>query len=799
MPSSASQLMETPIHQSIPAEDQLSEPLRLLAGDQRPNATHFLLLVSQEYIRSKIKQLYGADFSIEIEVAIHTDNFGKANGNDRKILEESRKLFILKQNNIELESWMAAFQGDNLFRHDLSRDKAMFYAFEEHALDNLISTEFSHGLIPHPTLQNASTDNLPLASFPEIYSCQEQDRASLGWELLHKYFENIQKTSMENPQEIKERIAHIVEWIAEYKQLFGEQATHADLMKWLLGKVIGQQHAQRLTTTFEQYRLDRINQNHHFHTLLGKWLKNQQAEWECYNQAMMHDKAKHLLAPGEMPYWVSIPVRGQAGRLCNQRFTMYQENGAFSLVSEDQRIPLNRKNVKSIVSAAELAACIIETFPDVKASHMALIPKSHVFLSQMSVGKNLVVQPLKPAQYNHEVDEYAKRSSINTRTLFLKIDLWEILKENQICLPQELAYLAQQRFLTGAALKRLEHELQNGSLKRYIEEVIPLQVIFYQMMMQGNTASMPKQFEKFLHHKENLEFHLQEEDGISGKIDLRLKILNRIQEKLAEKPTQGNEIMFENLGGNNSEKPTPLSEKSNQPDQLSEADQLISILESSDHAEVKQYGDSQRSKLNTVLENTENPEKHIHQICRTTIPVVIADQTLKAFKECLISSGSGSANTFAQAAMHDIQESLKLMLKEDNQTIIAHEIENTRALLAQTGKEIGMLHKQCAKMNKSKTPIQLQKSDNPHVRLEQLEGERDELKKKIDSMNQLQQEPQRNLMQCIQRIINSLVKGRAQLDFASYYIDPMQLYIGWGTEAIQRAAEHIELSETPYL
>ncbi len=50
-----------------------------------------------------------------------------------------------------------------------------------------------------------------------------------------------------------------------------------------------------------------------------------------------------------------------------------------------------------------------------------------------------------------------------------------------------------------------------------------------------------------------------------------------------------------------------------------------------------------------------------------------------------------------------------------------------------------------------------------------------------------------------QQILHNLIKGSNQLKYASYYLDPVQLYIGWGPESVERLPNHIELSEVPYI
>ena len=677
------------------------------AGDQRLNSIHFLPLLSQGEARKKLIDVLGEDtvngHAVRTEAFVHTDIFGKANACDKENLVRSGESFALINNNCEALSWMAAYQVDTLWRDDTPRHIAQRYAYTDAAVDTIVHTRHSKGLIPHPRSDRYSTDRLQLGALPEIY---EEGAGDYGLKLLRSYFRKIMQNSGANYAEKRQRVNHIMRLIEEYRALQGDNSTHAGLINHILANILPDNAAERLTNTFDEFRLDAAVKNKNLHSILDRWIQDDTAERNRYNEALGHHAEKHLLAEGELPYWVSLPEQLASGKTLHRRYPLYKRGGKYEIEKEGATLVIGIE--QDIHSAAKLAHSIERHMAHLADAHeIALIPKSHVLLGQLSTGLNVLVQPLKNAAYGKEADAYAATVTDTQNKLFLKVDVWEILKDEPLRVPQEIALLLGDKKATGEKIQVLQSELHTPAVHDFITHILPLMVL--RSRLEHDARAFPRGFASLVTNHQILS---PEEFFLSNK-------------------------------GN------------------------IAVIPAAQTAA--------KARLDTHLATTLPSMSTFHQPvdCIAAFAAIVPPENHIL---CAFAQRSLETVQHMRAAITQAEHAIKQQCADAQPTIVAKVAERDALAQQMKEKKDPALGRHIGELNKQITHLQ---------KPPELEAQRVHLQNRLQAY--------------VQHFATALAKGPRQIQYAPYYIDPVQLYIGWGQGAIARSAASLHLSPEEFI
>lgn len=865
-------------------ESKSPQTVVVQAGDQRLNSIHFLPLVSHTEIRNAIRHLNLPVQDLQVQAFVHNDVMGVAKGGDREYLERDGSNFQLLNNNCETESWMAALQADNLFRDDTPRSLASLYALEETYTQRLVQTNYSWGLVPHPQNDHISTDRLSLDAFPELY---DGDKNIYGNQLLRKYFSNIARTSGEDMNEVRSRRNQVLNWIREYKDHHNGSSTHADLMNYVLSRVLGQKPL--LTTTFDMFRVDEIK-NTDYHKILSHWLNNEYDDQrKVYNQAMSGNKEKHQLEEGELPFWVSVPHQSpNSDKPVHTRYTLFRnKDGTLILkhphhtkTSNDKALEelqnMLAKNFKdlsgdirsrilqlltqeqvsafeditlnyskgSVSSVEDLYECLVENFQHLSASKLAVIPKSHVLINELTSGGNVLVQPMKEAAYAAEARAYSDALELPHNSLYLKVDVWKLLADNSIRPSREISFLLGKKRVTGNEIHQLDEVLHSSEIQKYLYEALPLMIgAFYQAELKRipevnisqetvglmehlglvtSTGTRPNnqgraellnvpEIQQPYDDLRTLDvdyipFLSKRKIAIHNDIKYPLSIA-RSMRKFPEFSTnlQTEEQHFKAWSGNVKSNLTAVEKL---------AERLGNELASLGNKHI--ITNPGLLKIVGYLQEQFNIELSLEEFC-TRGKDYIAETIISSFLQLTehqslfsqLHNHTQEKYASIKARISEIEKSIQLYEKSSEEQ--RKQLENERDSLVQNRTSLDNEKKKLngalntmAKNDPERASKQteaqgIQEKLNPiFARLKEITNEMKNLNVPPELLSNLQT-ARKEMIHMAQGLAHALLKGSRQLDYASYYIDPVQLYVAWGPEAIDKASQHVHVSHEPWL
>ena len=810
MPSQATvEHLPTTILEPAPISET-KERVTLIAGDQRMNSVHWLPAMQTEQIRKKLQNAgMKADGDLRPRILLHNDFLGGAKNGELATLKSTGAPFLLSPNHCETESWMAAYQADNLFRDDTPRHLASMYAFDKDHLTELIATPFSWGLVPHPSLGHVSTDKLPLSAFPEIYgegTKSEQSESAqpapknFGNDLLVKYFRNIMRTSGENRREVRARIDQVIAWAKEYRQEKGQDANHADMMNFVLAKVLGEESVEVLTSTFDEFRLDNLTDNSHLVGLLSRWLKDYPAESANYNTAMGHNAEKHQLEAGEFPFWVCLP-RGQSnnGETVYKRYTLHKRpEGGYLLKNGVENLAVPSNDTAESAHIDSLRDDLVKALDGYTAEQIAVIPKAHVLISEFGSGNNVLIQPLKPAAYAAEADAYSDHLGLDKRNLYFKVDVWKTLSGKPVKLPPEVAFLHQSKQATGEDLTQLEADLQNPQLRRHLYEALPLLIgLFYQTdALKDPSISLNKYS---IAHLKELGLISEKEYRLSAKVSSA--ILHNI------------------------------------PAYQAKQDELQKLL-----SDKTQSNSPRVAQLKEELKREHDQALASHPVFLRVVAYLKENFGLEFSLEELLQSGKKylvqkilSANSKAlQSPELKVLGKAGSAIEQDHYSLVQKIEENQAAILSarlQNHDQIQLLSDRSSELEKTKSELEKSK-DSLSQKLKTLKSQKAdqalvksvetelqsvqqkmkdtivELKEVKTKLKELNDQPvlaaniaahEKSLDGLARQSTHNLLKGSRQMEYSSYYFDPIQAYVGWGQDAVEKAKGNLHFSEQPFV